>query len=120
MYIASTDMNAGMNRLLGLEFTEFGPDGGSARVRIDERHHQPWGIVHGGLYCALVETVASISGTVWLESRDGGSCVGVNNNTDFLRAVPSPTASSRQPRRPSIAGGASSSGWSTSPARTSA
>jgi 1,4-dihydroxy-2-naphthoyl-CoA hydrolase len=80
-------MDVGLNRLLGLELRHFGPDGGEAHVTLDERHHQPWGLVHGGLYCAVVETVASISGTKWLESIGGGRCVGVNNNTDFLRAV---------------------------------
>lgn len=87
MNIASTDMNVGFNELVGMTFLEFGPDGGRAQVHIDERHHQPWGIVHGGVYTAIVETVASISGTVWLDAQGGGSCVGVNNNTDFLRSV---------------------------------
>jgi 1,4-dihydroxy-2-naphthoyl-CoA hydrolase len=86
VFIASTDINVGFNALMGLDLIEFGPDG-RAQVHIDARHHKPWGIVHGGLYCAIVETVASISGTVWLESAGGGSCVGVNNNTDFMRAV---------------------------------
>lgn len=86
VFIASTDINVGFNALMGLDLIEFGPDGGRAQVHIDARHHKPWGIVHGGLYCAIVETVASISGTVWLESAGGESCVGVNN-TDFLRAV---------------------------------
>lgn len=87
MTIAGTDMNVGFNAMIGLQFADFGPDGGSAQVLLNERHHQPWGTVHGGLYCAIVETVASISGTVWLEAQGGGSCVGINNNTDFLRAV---------------------------------
>lgn len=87
MEIASTDMNVGFNELVGMKLLEFGPDGGKAQVQIDQRHHQPWGIVHGGVYCSIVETVASISGSVWLASQGGGSCVGVNNNTDFLRAV---------------------------------
>jgi len=48
-------------------------------------HHQPYGIVHGGVYCSAVESAASIAAAVWFGER--GQVVGVNNNTDFLRAV---------------------------------
>lgn len=47
--------------------------------------HQPYGIVHGGVYCAAVETAASVAGALWFGER--GKVVGVNNSTDFLRAV---------------------------------
>ncbi|MDO3401704.1 PaaI family thioesterase [Mycolicibacterium neoaurum] len=80
-------MNVGFNKLIGLTLLQFGPDGGQAQLAINDRHHQGHGIVHGGVYAAIVETVASISGVVWLESRGGGSCVGVNNSTDFLRGI---------------------------------
>jgi len=43
--------------------------------------------VHGGVYCSLVESLASVSGHVWLSENGGGNVVGVNNNTDFLRAI---------------------------------
>ena len=40
------------------------------------------------MYCSIVESVASVSAGVWLESTGGGrNVVGVNNNTDFLRAI---------------------------------
>ena len=47
--------------------------------------HQPFGIVHGGVHCSVVETLASIAGSLWLDGK--GHVVGVNNSTDFLRAV---------------------------------
>ena len=47
--------------------------------------HQPFGIVHGGVWCALVETAASIGAATWLGDR--GQVVGVSNHTDFLRAA---------------------------------
>ncbi|HEY0357807.1 MAG TPA: PaaI family thioesterase, partial [Mycobacteriales bacterium] len=47
--------------------------------------HQPYGIVHGGVYCSVVETAASVGGALWLGER--GQVVGVSNQTDFLRAV---------------------------------
>ena len=48
-------------------------------------HHQPYGIVHGGIHCAAVETAASIGAALWFGDR--GQVVGVSNSTDFLRAV---------------------------------
>jgi uncharacterized protein (TIGR00369 family) len=44
-------------------------------------------IVHGGVYCSVVESVASVAAYTWLDAHGGGSVVGVNNNTDFLRSV---------------------------------
>ncbi len=49
------------------------------------------GIVHGGVYCSIVESLASVSGQVWLAANGDGHVVGVNNNTDFLRAISSGT-----------------------------
>jgi 1,4-dihydroxy-2-naphthoyl-CoA hydrolase len=70
---------------LGLEFTELTPDRAVATMRIRPDHLQPYGIVHGGVHCSVVETVASIGGAMWFGER--GKVVGVNNQTDFLRAV---------------------------------
>jgi 1,4-dihydroxy-2-naphthoyl-CoA hydrolase len=55
---------------------------------VDERHHQPYGIVHGGVHCSAVETVCSIG--AGLSSRERGSAhgvVGLENHTSFIRAV---------------------------------
>ena len=80
----------GLDGVLGLEVVEAGPDRIVATMEITERHHQPFGIVHGGIYCAIAESVASTSGFVWLSKQGPGqTAVGVNNNTDFLRSVSS-------------------------------
>ncbi len=63
------------------------PDGGRARLEITPALLQPWGIVHGGVYCAIIESLASVSAYSWLTENGGGAVVGVNNNTDFLRAI---------------------------------
>ncbi|MGK2904484.1 MAG: PaaI family thioesterase [Mycobacterium sp.] len=84
-------LGAGFDSELGLEYLEMTPDGGRARLEITDKVKQPWGIVHGGVYCAIVESLASISGHVWLAEHGGGTVVGVNNNTDFLRAIKSGT-----------------------------
>ena len=47
--------------------------------------------MHGGVYCSMVESLASVSGHVWLSENGGGTVVGVNNNTDFLHAISSGT-----------------------------
>jgi len=70
---------------LGLELTEVSGDRVAARWKAQPRLHQPYGIVHGGVYCSVVETLASVGAAMWLGER--GKVVGVNNNTDFFRAV---------------------------------
>ncbi|KKW64452.1 PaaI family thioesterase [Mycolicibacterium elephantis] len=85
------ELGKGFDSELGLTYVELGPDGGTARLTIDDRLLQPWGIVHGGVYCSIVESLASVSGQLWLSEHGGGHVVGVNNNTDFLRAISSGT-----------------------------
>ena len=72
---------------LGLVFTEVTPDGIKAQLDVKPSLLQPMGIVHGGVYCSVIESVASTSAFVWLSEHGGGNVVGVNNNTDFLRAI---------------------------------
>ena len=77
----------GFDAELGLTYQEMTPDGGRATLTITDKLLQPFGIVHGGVYCAVIESMASVSGHVWLSHNGGGIVVGVNNNTDFLRAI---------------------------------
>ncbi len=84
-------LGAGFDSELGLQYLEVTPDGGRASLEITDKVKQPWGIVHGGVYCAIVESLASVCGHVWLAEHGGGTVVGVNNNTDFLRAIKSGT-----------------------------
>ena len=77
----------GFDRLLGLTYLDMTPDGGRAQLQMSDELLQPHGIVHGGVYCSIVESLASVSASVWLAANGGGRVVGVNNNTDFLRAV---------------------------------
>ncbi|RDI67671.1 uncharacterized protein (TIGR00369 family) [Nocardia pseudobrasiliensis] len=81
-----TKMSEGtFSELIGLKFTELGPDRVVGEWTVSPRLHQPFGIVNGGVYCTVVETLASTGGGAWFGER--GTVVGVNNNTDFLRAV---------------------------------
>jgi len=49
-------------------------------------HHQPWGIVHGGVYASAIETAASVGASI-AANEHGQIAVGVNNNTNFLRSM---------------------------------
>ncbi len=72
---------------IGLTYTELTTDGVKAHLEVEPHLHQPMGIVHGGVWCAVVESLASVSAHLWLSENGGGNVVGVNNSTDFLRAV---------------------------------
>jgi 1,4-dihydroxy-2-naphthoyl-CoA hydrolase len=76
---------------LGLVYTEVTPDGIKAELEVTPQLQQPMGIVHGGVYCSVIESIASTSAYTWLAEHGGGDVVGVNNNTDFLRAISSGT-----------------------------
>jgi uncharacterized protein (TIGR00369 family) len=75
----------GLNSVLAFELDEAGPDRVVMSWTIGPQHLQPYGIVHGGVYCSVVETTASIGAAVWFGER--GKVVGVANHTNFLRAV---------------------------------
>lgn len=78
----------GLDGLLGLEVDEVGPTRVTARLRIDERHLQPMGLVHGGVYAAVAESLASIGAFVNArQSRPQAQAVGLENHTTFLRAA---------------------------------
>jgi 1,4-dihydroxy-2-naphthoyl-CoA hydrolase len=79
---------APFDKELGLAFTEISPDRTRAQLDVVPKLQQPMGIVHGGVYCSIVESLASVAAYTWLNANGGGgSVVGVNNNTDFLRAI---------------------------------
>jgi uncharacterized protein (TIGR00369 family) len=71
-------------RVLEIEFDERGPTRVTGSVAADERHHQPWGLVHGGLYTTVVETFATTGAFEAVKDR-GMQAVGVSNQTDFVR-----------------------------------
>jgi len=76
---------SGFNEALGFTMTQADGDAVRGTIEVSPRLHQPYGIVHGGVYCAVIETAASVGGALWFGDR--GHVVGVNNNTHFLRAV---------------------------------
>lgn len=83
-----TDVNlegeSAFMRILGLSFEEVGPERVIASFETSPDHHQPWGLVHGGVFTAVIETVATTGAYQAVEDR-GQLAVGVNNVTDFMR-----------------------------------
>ncbi|GGI08296.1 PaaI family thioesterase [Egicoccus halophilus] len=71
--------------VVGLAWGTLALDRLTASLEVDERHHQPYGIVHGGVWCAVVESIASVGAALHAAARDEVA-VGVSNTTDFLRA----------------------------------
>jgi uncharacterized protein (TIGR00369 family) len=71
-------------RLLEIEFDVRGPAEVSGSIAADERHHQPWGLIHGGLYTTAIETFATTGAFEAVKDR-GQRAVGVSNTTEFLR-----------------------------------
>ncbi|MGY1636702.1 PaaI family thioesterase [Geodermatophilus sp. SYSU D00742] len=57
-------------------------------VELGPDQHTPWGVVHGGLYCTVIESAASIGASAAVVGH-GQFAVGVNNNTDFIRSTTS-------------------------------
>lgn len=75
----------GFDAVLGFQLTDVGPDRVVGTFTVAPHLHQPYGILHGGVLCSVVESAASIGGAVWFGER--GNVVGVANSTNFLRAV---------------------------------
>jgi uncharacterized protein (TIGR00369 family) len=70
---------------LGLVLDTATGDEVTAHWTVVPEMHQPHGILHGGVHCSVVETLASLGAALWL--GDSGKVVGVSNTTDFYRAT---------------------------------
>ena len=77
---------SGFAELIGVEWVDLGPDEARARIAVDERHMQPNGVVHGGVYAALAESIASAA-TYEAVRDDGMVAIGQANSTTFLRPI---------------------------------
>lgn len=71
----------------GLELTDASPDHCDGKIEITPNHHQPYGVVHGGVYCMMIETLASTGAALWAMEHGKAGAVGLTNKTDFIRAT---------------------------------
>lgn len=72
--------------LLGIEFTEIGPDYLQARMPVDHRHHQPYGLLHGGASVVLAETLGSVAAHSTVDPTKK-FCVGLEINANHIKSV---------------------------------
>jgi 1,4-dihydroxy-2-naphthoyl-CoA hydrolase len=70
----------------GFAVTEASGTRVAGHVDLGPDQHTPWGVVHGGVYCTVIESAASIGASEAVRER-GQFSVGVNNQTDFLRPM---------------------------------
>lgn len=76
----------GFDATLGLVYTAAGPDEVSAHLDPRDDLRQPYGLIHGGVYCAIVESLGSIGASLHARSLGMFGAVGMSNSTDFLRS----------------------------------
>jgi len=71
---------------IGLVIDLVSPTRVEAHLDVGDTHHQPYGIVHGGVHASIVETLASVGAAANVVDR-GMGVVGLANSTDFIRAI---------------------------------
>jgi uncharacterized protein (TIGR00369 family) len=76
----------GFDRLYGLELLEVTDSEARAQVLVREELKQPMGLVHGGVYASIAESLASLA-TALAVMSDGAMAMGLSNATSFLRPV---------------------------------
>jgi 1,4-dihydroxy-2-naphthoyl-CoA hydrolase len=76
----------GFDGLYGLEILDLAADAASARLVVRDDHKQPWGIVHGGIYASIAESITSWA-TAVVVVPEGKVASGMSNQTSFLRPV---------------------------------
>lgn len=71
---------------LGIEWTEVGPDFLKARMPVDHRTKQPYGLLHGGASCVLAETIGSVASAMIVD-HSKYYCVGLEINANHIRSA---------------------------------
>ena len=88
----------GFDALYGLEVLSLGDEEATARVAVSDDIKQPAGLVHGGVFASIAESLTSIA--TWAAvSQDGMSAQGLSNQTSFLRPITGGTIHASARRR---------------------
>jgi 1,4-dihydroxy-2-naphthoyl-CoA hydrolase len=85
-FVAELNAMPGWVREMGIAILTASSDEVTCEWEVSEKHHQGYGIVHGGVHCGVIETLASIGAAAVAHPR-GQRVVGLENNTSFIRAV---------------------------------
>jgi 1,4-dihydroxy-2-naphthoyl-CoA hydrolase len=92
------DFPVGFDRLYGLEIVSIDDEEVRARVAVRDELLQPAGLVHGGVFASMAESMASMA--TWLAvHEEGKSAMGQSNQTSFLRPLLSGTIHATARRR---------------------
>jgi 1,4-dihydroxy-2-naphthoyl-CoA hydrolase len=75
-----------ISEVLGMEFTEVGNNYVVAKMPVDKRTHQPYGLLHGGASVVLAETLGSVAAMLMVDSETH-YCVGLEINANHLRGI---------------------------------
>jgi 1,4-dihydroxy-2-naphthoyl-CoA hydrolase len=88
----------GYDGLLGLEITELSDELVVGQLAVRDELKQPFGLVHGGVYAGIAETLASLA-TGMAVAGQGQTAMGQSNHTSFLRAITEGTVHGRAVRK---------------------
>jgi uncharacterized protein (TIGR00369 family) len=88
----------GFDALYGLELLEVTEELVRARVPVQDKVKQPFGLVHGGVLASIAETLASL-GTAVVVLPEGMAAMGLSNSTSFMRPITAGTIHARASRR---------------------
>jgi 1,4-dihydroxy-2-naphthoyl-CoA hydrolase len=72
--------------LYGLQIHDVSEEEATASVPVRDEVKQPMGLVHGGLYAAIAESLASVA-TAMAVAPEGKMAMGLSNATSFLRPI---------------------------------
>jgi 1,4-dihydroxy-2-naphthoyl-CoA hydrolase len=75
-----------MGEYIGIEWVDLGPDYLKARMPVDYRTIQPYGVLHGGASAVLAETIGSV-GSALVVDHEKFLCVGLEINANHIRSA---------------------------------
>ena len=75
-----------MSEHLGIEWVDLGDDFFKAKMPVDHRTNQPYGLLHGGASCVLAETLGSVASYLVIDPSQF-YCVGIEINANHIRSV---------------------------------
>lgn len=75
-----------MGEYIGIEWSELGNDFVKARMPVDHRTKQPYGLLHGGASCTLAETIGSVASAMVVD-HSKFVCVGLEINANHVRSA---------------------------------
>jgi uncharacterized protein (TIGR00369 family) len=84
--VAMVNAMPGWVKEMGIRILTASPDEVTCEWEVSDRHHQAYGIVHGGVHCGVIETLASVGAAIVAHPRRQ-RVVGLENSTSFVRAV---------------------------------